>query len=338
MKNRFALTNPLRSLLGAAVLSSASLAMANDKVVLLTSWYAQAKQGGFYQAVADGLYEKQGLDVSIRMGGPQVNGMQLLVSKQADFIVNYDLQILKSVEQGLPVVAVAAPFQGDPQGLMTHADVNGLDGLKNKQVLVSTSGQQEWKTSPLRVMENSFDNSHFSFVHKANFGLFDQPQPASYDFRETDYGFEAETRVPIRNPEESFAITGTRAPITERHLVNRYYLPFSRRFGCMYPDSGIHHIIYNCATPIDDGRLMLVQWLYRNDSETDCPTQALIDWDAAITAEDRDILEATDPDACVDTRRRVELHMPSDKPGLVIRRQLLGLLEAHGESEVFASH
>ncbi|CAH0204434.1 hypothetical protein SRABI89_01829 [Pseudomonas koreensis] len=30
--------------------------------------------------------------------------------------------------------------------------------------------------------------------------------------------------------------------------------------------------------------------------------------------------------------------MPSDKPGLVIRRQLLGLLEAHGESEVFLSH
>lgn len=187
-------------------------------------------------------------------------------------------------------------------------------------------------------MENSFDNSHFSFVHKANFGLFDQPQPASYAFRETDYGFEAETRVPIRNPEASFRITGTTEPITQRHLLNRYYLPFSRRFGCMYPDSGIHHIIYNCATPIDDNRLMLVQWLYRNDSEDQCSTQELIDWDAAITAEDRDILEATDPDACVDTRRRVELHMPSDKPGLVIRRQLLGLLEAHGESEVFLSH
>ncbi|MDH4553479.1 ABC transporter substrate-binding protein [Pseudomonas sp. BN607] len=148
MKNRFALTHPLRSLLAAAVLpamvGSAPLAMANDKVVLLTSWYAQAEQGGFYQAVADGLYAQEGLDVTIRMGGPQVNGMQLLVSKQADFIVNYDLQVLKSVEQGLPVVAVAAPFQGDPQGLMTHADVAALDGLKNKQVLVSTSGQQTW--------------------------------------------------------------------------------------------------------------------------------------------------------------------------------------------------
>jgi hypothetical protein len=81
--------------------------------------------------------------------------------------------------------------------------------------------------------------------------------------------------------------------------------------------------------------MILVQWLYRNDSEEACSTQALIDWDAAITAEDRDILEATDPDACIDTRRRVEFHMPSDKPGLVIRKQLMDLLTEHGEVEVF---
>jgi phenylpropionate dioxygenase-like ring-hydroxylating dioxygenase large terminal subunit len=194
---------------------------------------------------------------------------------------------------------------------------------------------EPWKTSPLRMMENSFDNSHFSFVHKANFGILDQPTPAPYEFRDTDYGFEAETLVPIRNPESGHKITGTTDDITHRHLINRYYLPFCRRFGCKYPDSGIDHIIYNCATPIDDENMMLVQWLYRNDSEKSVSTQELIDWDAAITAEDRDILEATDPDACVDTRRRVEFHMPSDKPGLMIRKQLMDLLTAHGEVEVF---
>ena len=120
------------------------MAHANDSVVLLTSWYAQAEHGGFYQAVAEGLYAKQGLDVTIRMGGPQVNGMQLLLSKQADVILNYDLQVLKSQEQQLPVVAVAAAFQGEPQGLMAHADVQDLTQLKGKHILVSTSGQQTW--------------------------------------------------------------------------------------------------------------------------------------------------------------------------------------------------
>ena len=184
------------------------------------------------------------------------------------------------------------------------------------------------------MMENSFDNAHFSYVHKANFGILENPKPAPYEFRETDYGFEAETLVPIRNPPAGHRVTGTTEPITHRHLVNRYYLPFCRRFGCRYPASGVDHIIYNCATPMEDGRMLLVQWLYRNDTEAQCSTQELIDWDAAITAEDRDILEATDFDACIDTTRRMEFHMTSDKPGLVIRRQLMDLLTAHGEVEV----
>ncbi|WP_339486535.1 ABC transporter substrate-binding protein [Pseudomonas sp. EL_65y_Pfl2_R95] len=150
MKSRSALGSTasiLRRLLPVALLSAsvaAPLAHANDKIVLLTSWYAQAEHGGFYQAVAKGIYAEKGLDVTIKMGGPQVNGMQLLLNKQADVIVNYDLQVLKSVEQGMPVVAIGAPFQGDPQGMLTHDDVTGLDGLKDKTILVSTSGQTTW--------------------------------------------------------------------------------------------------------------------------------------------------------------------------------------------------
>jgi hypothetical protein len=60
----------------------------------------------------------------------------------------------------------------------------------------------------------------------------------------------------------------------------------------------------------------------------------LIDWDAAIIEEDREILESTDPDAIVDVSRKIEMHMPSDRPGLLMRRRLLTLLEAHGEREL----
>src|SRR3954462_1067657 len=94
-----------------ALAAAATFAHADDKVTFLTSWYAQAEHGGFYQAVAKGIYKKYGLDVTIRMGGPQVNGMQILSSGQADFLMGYDLQVLKSVEQGVPVTTVAACFQ-----------------------------------------------------------------------------------------------------------------------------------------------------------------------------------------------------------------------------------
>ncbi len=134
-----------RAALAFCLAVAAGGATAADKVTFLTSWYAQAEHGGFYQALAEGLYRKHGLNVTIRMGGPQVNGMQLLASGQADFFMGYDLQVLKSVEQGIPATTVAASFQTDAQGMMTHTDVKGLADLKNgKTVLVSTSGRTTW--------------------------------------------------------------------------------------------------------------------------------------------------------------------------------------------------
>src|SRR6516225_10878435 len=79
----------------------AASAGAADKVTFLTSWFAQAEHGGFYQAKATGLYEKAGLDVTIKMGGPQINGSQLLLASEADFIMGYDIQVLKGRGQKL---------------------------------------------------------------------------------------------------------------------------------------------------------------------------------------------------------------------------------------------
>jgi phenylpropionate dioxygenase-like ring-hydroxylating dioxygenase large terminal subunit len=198
---------------------------------------------------------------------------------------------------------------------------------------------ETWATSPVRALENSFDNSHFSFVHRATFGVAAQPKPSKYELVERHdggaaVGFQAETVIDATNPPAFHRVSGTSDPITQRHMRNAYFLPFSRRLDIEYP-SGIRHIIINCFTPIDDGRLQLAQWLFRNDTEADCPEQMLIDFDHVITREDKAILESTDPDAVVDTRRRgVEYSMESDRPGMLIRKQLMELLSRHGEAEV----
>ena len=119
-------------------------AFAQDKITFLTSWYAQAEHGGFYQALAKGIYRKHGLDVALRMGGPQVNGMQLMMAGQADMHMGYDFQVLKSLEQGLTPVTVATSFQHDLQGMMTHEDVKSLADLKGKTILVATAGRSSW--------------------------------------------------------------------------------------------------------------------------------------------------------------------------------------------------
>ncbi|RAI45876.1 ABC transporter substrate-binding protein [Rhodoplanes roseus] len=132
-------------LAGTAVVALGSAPVrAEDKVTILTSWYAQAEHGGFYQAVATGIYKKYGLDVTVRMGGPQINGMQILGAEQTEFLMSYDFSVYKALEQGVPAVTVATSFQSDLQGLMTHPDVKSLADLKGKSILVATAGRSNW--------------------------------------------------------------------------------------------------------------------------------------------------------------------------------------------------
>ncbi len=136
----------LRSVVAAlaALILCASAGRAADKITFLTSWFAQAEHGGFYQAKATGLYEKAGLDVTLKMGGPQINGMQLLLAGETDVMMGYDLQVLKALEQGLAVTTIATSFQYDLQGMMTHMDVGSLADLKSKTILVATPGRSTW--------------------------------------------------------------------------------------------------------------------------------------------------------------------------------------------------
>ncbi len=130
--------------LGATVLGLAAAgAHAQEKFTYLTNWYAQAEHGGFYQAVATGIYKKYGLDVTIKMGGPQVNTLQLMGAGQADCIMgSSDLQMIRARDSGLPVVTVAAIFQKDPQVFIAHEDVKSFEDMKSKTLLVSQSAIQ----------------------------------------------------------------------------------------------------------------------------------------------------------------------------------------------------
>jgi NitT/TauT family transport system substrate-binding protein len=114
-----------------------------DKVTFGTNWLAEGEQGGFFQALADGTYKKYGLDVTIVPGGPNVNNRILLLSKKLDFdIAANNLQSLDAVANKVPVVAVAAMFQKDPQVFIAHPEskVKSLDDLKPLTLFVSKEG------------------------------------------------------------------------------------------------------------------------------------------------------------------------------------------------------
>ncbi len=128
-----------------AALGAAGTAGAQEKFVYLTNWYAEAEHGGFYQALASGLYQQAGLEVSLRMGGPQVNGMQLLAAGQVDCFMGYDVQTMKAREQGVNAVTVAAAFQKDPQVMIGHPGVvNKMEDLKGKTILISADANTNY--------------------------------------------------------------------------------------------------------------------------------------------------------------------------------------------------
>jgi len=116
-----------------------------QKIVFSTDWLAQAEHGGFYQAVAKGTYRKYGLDVEIRMGGPQVNGLQLLAAGRLDVAMADALQVMSAIEQQVPVVATAATFQKNPTVVIAHPGVARLQDLKGKPIaLAAASNTTFW--------------------------------------------------------------------------------------------------------------------------------------------------------------------------------------------------
>jgi NitT/TauT family transport system substrate-binding protein len=116
------------------VIASAAVLMAGftparalDHVTFGTNWLADAEAGGYYQALADGTYEKYGLDVKILPGGPNTNGGLLLIAGKIEFYMGGDiLGDFYNVEHNLPVITVAADFQKNPLIMMSHPGV-GFD-------------------------------------------------------------------------------------------------------------------------------------------------------------------------------------------------------------------
>ena len=130
----------MRLLLIAVCLAFTVTAEAADKITLGTDWRAEPEHGGYYQALATGLYAKAGLEVTIRQGGPQVNHNQLLAAGRIDFAVAPNSFIpLNYVAGNIPMVAVAAMFQKDPAVLIAHAGQgnDSIAALKGKKIMIS---------------------------------------------------------------------------------------------------------------------------------------------------------------------------------------------------------
>ncbi|MCB1411134.1 MAG: ABC transporter substrate-binding protein, partial [Rhodobacteraceae bacterium] len=96
--------------LTSALAMLAGMASANDAVTLQLKWVTQAQFAGYYVALENGYYADEGLDVTIRPGGPDIAPVQVLMGGGADVMVDWMPSALAAREQGAPVVNIAQPF------------------------------------------------------------------------------------------------------------------------------------------------------------------------------------------------------------------------------------
>jgi len=157
-----------RTLLRVAVaLALTRGATALETISFGTDWKAEAEHGGYYQAVATGIYRQHGLEVTVRQGGPQVNHAQLLAAGRLDFNLAPNSFIpLNFVQENIPMVAVAAIFQKDPSVLIAHPGQGNenLAALKGKPIMIG---------SDTRITSWNFLKSKFGYTD-------DQIRPYSF--------------------------------------------------------------------------------------------------------------------------------------------------------------
>jgi len=137
----------MKRLLALLLLLAAAPASAADHVAFGLDWLAEAEYGGYYQAVATGIYARHGLSVDIRQGGPQVNQAQLLLAGRLDFTISGNSFLaLNFVQQGIPFVAVAAIFQKDPSIILTHPGTghDSFASLRGEKIMIGADTRVGW--------------------------------------------------------------------------------------------------------------------------------------------------------------------------------------------------
>ncbi len=114
-------------------------------VKLQTDWYPQPEHGGFYDAEIRGYYKDEGLDVTILPNGPYVNSNQEVSVNAVQFAMGSSDNVLESIGNNAPLVAVMATMQRDPQAVMVHQDspVHSFKDLDGRAVAIRL-GASTW--------------------------------------------------------------------------------------------------------------------------------------------------------------------------------------------------
>jgi NitT/TauT family transport system substrate-binding protein len=123
----------------AAVGTAATSSHHSQKLTKLTfqlKWVTQAQFAGYYAAAAKGYYKKAGLDVNIRVGGPDIIPEQVVAGGQAQLGLDWLPSLMSARDQGTKLVNIAQVFtrSGMTEITWKSSGINTIGKMKGKKV------------------------------------------------------------------------------------------------------------------------------------------------------------------------------------------------------------
>src|SRR5213080_4030565 len=147
MKRKTLLTLAAVVVVAAAVTAALGMSRAQaapklTKVTLQLKWVTQAQFAGYYAAVEQGYYKNAGLDVTLKVGGPDITPEQVVLAGQAEFGLDWLPNLFATREKGGKIVSIAQVFNKSGMTELTwkSSGINSIKKMKGKKVGVWCCG------------------------------------------------------------------------------------------------------------------------------------------------------------------------------------------------------
>jgi phenylpropionate dioxygenase-like ring-hydroxylating dioxygenase large terminal subunit len=235
-------------------------------------------------------------------------------------------------DPGLPVPSrarVATAHAAERYGLVwvcigaAPAAIPTLPECERDDYVVIHELMEEWRASAPRIIDNGLDVSHVAFVHRNSVGSDSAPRMADVDVERLGISIRFSATYTTRVNEIQRANTGIEAAFTTRSTYGELVQPFVFRGVLEYHETGLRHVLFKTATPVDDDRTLFCQFVARNDDPDAERIDGIVALDRIVQAEDKRLLEAIAADFPLDVHS--ELHTKADRMTLEYRRALAEL-------------